>query len=89
MNYTEVHRIPGLLMLIDFEKAFYTISWKFIFETLDFFKFGPFTMEPNHVFYKMDSVLTIFIFKGAVDKVIPFLHIFFIMRGDLGDFNKK
>lgn len=41
MNYTELHRIPGLLMLIDFEKAFDTISWKFIFETLDFFKFGP------------------------------------------------
>lgn len=39
MNYTELHRIPGLLMLIEFERAFDTISWKFIFETLDFLKF--------------------------------------------------
>ena len=27
MNYTEVNQIPGLLMLIDFEKAFDSISW--------------------------------------------------------------
>lgn len=29
------------------------------------------------VFYKLDSLLTVFI---AVDKVTPFLHIFFIIR---------
>lgn len=27
-------------MLIDFEKAFDTISWKCIYQTLDFFNFG-------------------------------------------------
>lgn len=37
MNYNELHRIPGLSMLIDFEKAFDTISWKIKFKTLDFF----------------------------------------------------
>lgn len=40
MQYTEQNQIPGLLMLIDFEKAFDTISWKFIYQTLDFFNFG-------------------------------------------------
>lgn len=30
MSYTEIHKIPGLLVLIDFEKAFDSISWSFI-----------------------------------------------------------
>ena len=35
MNYTEKHNLPGMLVLIDFEKAFDSISW-----TLEFFGFG-------------------------------------------------
>ena len=41
MHYAEDHNIPGLLLLIDFEKAFDSISWDFIQHTLKFFKFGP------------------------------------------------
>lgn len=40
IQYTDYKQIPGLLMLIDFEKAFDTISWEFINQTLDFFNFG-------------------------------------------------
>jgi hypothetical protein len=38
--YTEVNNIPGMLLLIDFEKAFDTLSHKFILETLKAFNFG-------------------------------------------------
>ena len=31
MNYTEQRAIDGLLMLIDFEKVFDSISWKFLY----------------------------------------------------------
>ena len=41
MQYTETNDIPGLLLMIDFEKAFDTVSWKFIDKTLAFFNFGP------------------------------------------------
>ena len=34
MHYTEYNQIPDLLMLIDFEKAFDTISLNFIYQTL-------------------------------------------------------
>ena len=40
MHVTEEENIPGLLLLLDFEKAFDSISWKFIYKVLNFFNFG-------------------------------------------------
>ena len=51
MNYTEVNQTPDLLMLIDFEKAFDSISWDFIFQTLDLFNFGTLIKEWIKTFY--------------------------------------
>ena len=39
MTYTEQHGIPGLVILIDFEKAFDSLSWSFIHKVLDIFNF--------------------------------------------------
>ena len=52
--------LPGLLLSINFEKAFDTISWKFIMKVLDYFNFGSsikngwvyFKKGLKHVFYK-------------------------------------
>ena len=41
MNYTENNKIDGLLMLIDFEKAFDSISWLFLYKVLDYLGFTP------------------------------------------------
>ena len=38
--YTKIKNIPGLLMLIDFQKAFDSVSWTFLDSTLKFFGFG-------------------------------------------------
>ena len=40
MSFTETANIPGLLMLIDYEKAFDSISWNFLFKTLKYLGFG-------------------------------------------------
>jgi hypothetical protein len=40
LHFTEEQDIPGILLLIDFEKAFDSISWMFIESVLDFFNFG-------------------------------------------------
>ena len=39
MHYTESKNIDGLLMLIDFEKAFDSLSWQFLYKVLHFFGF--------------------------------------------------
>ena len=40
IQITEEQQIPGLLMLIDLEKAFDSLSWNFLYKTLAFFDFG-------------------------------------------------
>jgi len=30
MEYTELNKIPGIMVLIDFEKAFDTLEWQFL-----------------------------------------------------------
>ena len=34
MHFTEHNKIPGLIMLVDFEKAFDSVSWDFLIEAL-------------------------------------------------------
>ena len=40
MHFTEENNIPGLLLLIDFEKAFDSVSWSFLYKVSEFFGFG-------------------------------------------------
>ena len=40
MNYTETLKIKGLLMFIDFEKAFDSVSWKFMYKVLRYYNFS-------------------------------------------------
>ena len=40
INYTEKQQVPGMLLLIDFEKAFDSVSWEFLFKVLEYFCFG-------------------------------------------------
>ena len=40
IHTADISNIDGLLMLIDFEKAFDSMSWKFIYNVLDFFGFN-------------------------------------------------
>ena len=40
LQYTEISKISGLLLLIDFEKAFDSLSWHFLEQVLLFHNFG-------------------------------------------------
>jgi hypothetical protein len=52
LHITEEQDIPGLLLLIDFEKAFDSLSWSFIQKTLSFFNFGPDIKRWFEILYK-------------------------------------
>lgn len=81
MQYTEDEEILGLLLLIDFEKAFDTLSWNFIQQTLDFFlTLVPlldsglrFFIQTKHLrLIKVAISLKFLIFRGGVDKQIHY-----------------
>ena len=38
---TKQQNIPSLLLSVDFQQAFDSVSWKFISKTLDYYNFGP------------------------------------------------
>ena len=40
MHYLEKNELPGLLTLVDFQKAFESVSWTFLNNVLKFFNFG-------------------------------------------------
>jgi hypothetical protein len=55
MQYTEENDISGLLLLIDFEKAFDTVSWNFMQKTLSYFNFGPNIHKWVKLFYNKST----------------------------------
>ena len=50
--YSELQNTPGIILTIDFEKAFDSISWKFIDRALESFNFGPKFRTIVSVLYK-------------------------------------
>ena len=86
LAYTENEHKPGLLMLVDFEKAFDSISWDFIHTVLTFLNFGPDIRQWIKVFYTdISSCLNIngiyssfFIIQRGVrqgDPLSPYLYL--------------
>ena len=57
---TEQEKIPGLLLMIDFEKAFDSISWTFIEKALHFFNFPGCIVDWFKVLYKKASTCVSF-----------------------------
>ena len=52
MHYLEENNLEGLLLLIDFEKAFDSVEWDFILKSLQSFNFGPSICRWFSTFYR-------------------------------------
>ena len=52
ISYTETRNIPGMLLFVDFEKAFDTIEWSFVRQSLLRFGFGTSFIKWINVFYR-------------------------------------
>ena len=75
--------LTGLLLSIDFEKAFDTVSWKFIMKVLNYFNFGNsikrgwvyFKKGQKHVFYKMFFLSNYFSLRRGCRQRDPSPHV--------------
>ena len=47
MEFTDHENIPGILIFIDFKKAFDTIEWHYLFDCLKAFNLGPDLINQN------------------------------------------
>ena len=45
IDYTQEKQLPGLLLFLDFEKAFDSLEWSFLFNSLRKFNFGDITIR--------------------------------------------
>ena len=55
IDYTEASKSPGVLLFIDFEKAFDSIEWEFLYKSLAAFNFGPTLIGWIKTFYNNAS----------------------------------
>ena len=51
INYTNTEQIPGLLLFVDFEKAFDSVEWSFMEKTLKYYNFGTSLVAWIKLFY--------------------------------------
>ena len=56
MQFVDEKKIPGLLLLIDFEKAYDSLSWSFMKNVLKLFNFGPSIIKWISTFYNKTQV---------------------------------
>ena len=52
MEFTDIENIPGLLIFIDFKKAFDSLEWDFLVKCLKAFNFGQDFIHWVKLFYK-------------------------------------
>jgi mannosylglycoprotein endo-beta-mannosidase len=52
MEFTDKENIPGILIFIDFRKAFDILEWHYLFSCLKAFNFGPHLIHWVRTFYQ-------------------------------------
>lgn len=52
MQYTDNKNLPGMLLFLDFEKAYDSIEWPFLYKALQRFNFGPNYIKWVKILYK-------------------------------------
>ena len=72
MDFTEKENIPGLMIFIDFRKAFDTLEWSFLFNGLDSFNFVNEFKRWISTFYK--SIQSCVINNGLSSEYFNLTH---------------
>ena len=78
VSYTETKNIPGLLLFVDFEKAFDTIEWVFVEKTLQHFGFGSCLINLFYLDDKQQLVIGFLWIKSICKARVSAVAIFII-----------
>ena len=80
-----MHNIPGILISLDFKKAFDSLEWGYIMNTLDVFNFGTTINLWISTFYTNIESAVINCFKPSrgVRQECPHSHFLFILSAEL------
>ena len=57
MEFALKENIPGIMIFLDFQKAFDSVEWDFILECLEFFNFGPQFVGWVKTLYKISNAV--------------------------------
>ena len=88
LNYTEQTNKTGILLLVDFEKAFDSVSWNFLGKVMNFFNFGPdfkkwvkLLLYDSKLCVIQNGIFSEFLLEleGDADREIQFPYIYFLL----------
>ena len=91
MEYTDVKKISGIFLFIDFEKAFDSIEWNFIKRSLELFNLGPFLTRWFSILYSNSEAVVMnagymtdyFTLSRGVHQECPLIPFLFILSAEL------
>ena len=66
IEYAEEENLPALIMFVDYEKAFDSVEWDFVYECLDFFNFGDKIISWVKILY--NNISSCLINNGALSE---------------------
>ena len=73
MEFTKLRKLPGLMIMFDFEKTFDSLSWNFLLRTLKAFNFGE------------SFIIWIFVLYTNISSFVTYngfsTHLFEVQRG--------
>ena len=81
LSYTTTKHIPGLLILIDFEKAFDTVEWNFLFKSLKSYNIGSEFISWVKLLYNNITKAPFEPIKEASLKYLTFKTVFLLAQG--------
>ena len=91
MEYTDVKKISGVFLFIDFEKAFDSIEWNFIKRSSELFNLGPFLTRWFSILYSNSEAVVMnagymtdyFTLSRGVHQECPLIPFLFILSAEL------